>query len=70
MNLLYSWKELDLSIRVIVMIINLMYIAKFNGILTALYLVVKYIQTQNMHTWIYMKQLCLYTYTCEHIYIR
>ena len=51
-------------------IMRLIYIAQFdtNGILTALYTVIKYIQTQYMHIWTYMKQSCSYTYTCLHIY--
>ena len=54
----------------LIMIINLIYIVQFNtnGILTALYIVIKYIQTQYMHIWRYMKQLCSYTYACLHIY--
>ena len=51
-------------------ITNLLYIVQFdtNGILTALYIVIKYIQTQYMHIWTYMKQLSSYTFTCLHIY--
>ena len=51
--------------------INLIYIAQFdiNGILTALCIVIKYIQTQYTHImWIYMKQSCSYMCTCLHIY--
>ena len=53
----------------IVMIIQLIHIALFdtNGILTALYIIMKYIQTQSMHIWTYVKQSYLYTYTCLHI---
>ena len=52
-------------------IINLMCMAQFdtNSILTALYIVIKYIQTQYMHIWTYMKQSCSYTDTCLHIYM-
>ena len=54
----------------ITIIINLIYIAQFdiNGTLTALYIVIKYIQTQYMHIWTYVKQSYSYTYTCLHIY--
>ena len=53
-----------------IMIINLIYVAQCdtNGILTALYIVIKYIQTQYVHMWSYMKQSYSYTYTCLHIY--
>ena len=56
----------------ILIIINLIYIAQFNtkGILTALYIVIKYMQMQYMHIWTYMKQSCSYTYTCLHICIQ
>ena len=45
-------------------IINIIYVAPFdtNDILTALYIVIEYIQTQYMYVWTYMKQLCSYTY--------
>ena len=55
-------------------IINLIYIAQFhtNGILTALYIVIKYIQTQCMHIWTYIKIMFIhiihvYTDTCTNI---
>ena len=54
-----------------IMIIGLIYIAQFdtNGTLTALYIVIKYIQTQYIHIiWTYMKQSYSYAYTCLHIY--
>ena len=42
----------------IIIITNLIYIAHFdtNGILRALFIVIKYIQTQYMYIWTYMKQ--------------
>ena len=56
-------------IIIIIIIINLIYIAQFdtNGILTALYIVITYIQMQYVHVWTYMKQSYKYTYTCLHI---
>ena len=56
-------------IMIIIIIINLIYIAQFdtNGILTALYIVIMYIQMQYVHVWTYMKQSYKYTYTCLHI---
>ena len=54
---------------IIIMIINLIYIAQFdtNGILTALYIVIQDIQMQYVHIWTNMKQSYSYTYTCLHI---
>ena len=51
------------------MIINLIYIEQFDtdGILTALYIVIKYIRTQYMHIWTYMKQSYSYTYTYTYL---
>ena len=45
-------------VTAIIIIINLIYIAQFdtNGILTALYIVITYIQMQYVHVWTYMKQ--------------
>ena len=45
-------------IIIMIIIINLIYIAQFdtNCILTALYIVITYIQMQYMHIWTYMKQ--------------
>ena len=40
-----------------------------NPIYIALYIVIKYIQTQYVHIWTYMKQSYSHTYTCLHIYI-
>ena len=52
---------------IIVIIISLIYIAQFNtnGILTALYIVITYIQMQYVHVCTYA---CKYTYTCLHIH--
>ena len=54
---------------IIIIIINLIYIAQFNtnGILTALYVVIMYIQMQCVRIWTYMKQSYSYTHTCLHI---
>ena len=54
----------------IIIIINLIYIAQFdtNGILTALYIVIAYIQMQYVHVCTYAKQSYKYTYTCLHIH--
>ena len=54
--------------QIIIIIINLIYIAQFdtNGIFTALYVVITYIQMQYMHVWTYMKQSYKYTYI--HVY--
>ena len=51
-------------------IINLIYIAQFdtNGILTALYIVITYIQMQYVHVCTYAEQSYKYTYTCLHIH--
>ena len=51
------------------LIINLIYIAQFdtNGILTALYIVITYIQMQYVHVCTYAEQSYKYTYTCLHI---
>ena len=53
-----------------IIIINLIYIAQFdtNGILTALYIVITYIQMQYVHVCTYAKQSYKYTYTCLHIH--
>ena len=61
---------LCLSQRVIIIIINLIYIAQFdtNGILTALYIVITYIQMQYVHVCTYAEQSYKYTYTCLHIH--
>ena len=54
----------------IIIIINLIYIAQFdtNGILTALYIVITYIQMQYVHVCTYAEQSYKYTYTCLHIH--
>ena len=53
-----------------IIIINLIHIFDTSGILTALYIVIKYIQMQDMHIWTYMKLSCPYTlYMFTHIYI-
>ena len=56
-------------IIIIIIIINLIYIAQFdtNGILTALYIVITYIQMQYVHVCTYAEQSYKYTYTCLHI---
>ena len=50
-------------------VINLIYIAQFdtNGILTALYIVITYIQMQYVHVCTYAEQSYKYAYTCLHI---
>ena len=55
---------------IIIIIINLIYIAQFdtNGILTALYIVITYIQMQYVHVCTYAEQSYKYTYTCLHIH--
>ena len=55
---------------IIIIIINLIYIAQFdtNGILTALYIVITYIQMQYVHLCTYAEQSYKYTYTCLHIH--
>ena len=55
--------------KCIIIIINLIYIAQFdtNGILTALYIVITYIQMQYVHVCTYAEQSYKYTYTCLHI---
>ena len=57
-------------IIIIIIIINLIYIAQFdtNGILTALYIVITYIQMQYVHVCAYAEQSYKYTYTCLHIH--
>ena len=52
-----------LIIMIIIVIINLIYIAQFhiNCILTAMYIVIKYIQMQYVHICTYMKQSYSYT---------
>ena len=54
---------------IIIIIINLTYIAQFdtNSILTALYIVITYIQMQYVHVCTYAEQSYKYTYTCLHI---
>ena len=56
--------------QIIIIIINLIYIAQFdtNGILTALYIVMTYIQMQYVHVCTYAEQSYKYTYTCLHIH--
>ena len=51
-------------------IINLIYIAQFdtNGILTALYIVITYIQMHYVHVCTYEEQSYKYSYTCLHIH--
>ena len=67
------WRE-PLASRLIIIIImtitNLIYIAQFDtkSILTALYIVIKDIQTQYMHIWTYIKQSYSYTYAFLHTY--
>ena len=63
------YKTALIIIMIIIIIINLIYIAQFdtNGILTALYIVITYIQMQYVHVWTCMKQSYKYTYTCLHI---
>ena len=58
------------AIPLTIIIINLIYIAQFdtNGILTALYIVITYIQMQYVHVCTYAKQFYKYTYTCLHIH--
>ena len=58
-----------LFLIIIIIIINLIYIAQFdtNGILTALYIVITYIQMQYVHVCTYAEQSYKYTYTCLHI---
>ena len=58
------------TIIIIIIIINLIYIAQFdtNGILTALYIVITYIQMQYVHVCTYAEQSYKYTYTCLHIH--
>ena len=60
----------DDIIIIIIIIINLIYIAQFdtNGILTALYIVITYIQMQYVHVCAYAEQSYKYTYTCLHIH--
>ena len=55
---------------IIIIIINLIYIAQFdtNGILTALCIVITYIQMQYVHLCTYAEQSYKYTYTCLHIH--
>ena len=64
---LLDWKSS--MTRNVIIIINLIYIAQFdtNSILTALYIVITYIQMQYVHVSTYMKQSYSYTYTCLHI---
>ena len=59
----------ELGMMIIIIIINLIHIVQFdtNGILTALYIVIMYIQMQYVHVWTYAKQSYKYTYTCLHI---
>ena len=40
-----------------------------NSILTALYIVIKYIQMHYMHIWTYMKQSYPYTYTYTGLHV-
>ena len=58
-----------MMMRMIIIITNLIYIAQFgiNGIFTALYIVIQYIQTQHMLIWTYIQSYS-YTYTCQHMY--
>ena len=58
------------KIIIIIIIINLIYIAQFdtNGILKALYIVITYIQMQYVHVCTYAEQSYKYTYTCLHIH--
>ena len=53
---------------IIIIIINLIYKAQFdtNGILTALYIVITYIQMQYVHVWTYMKQSYCSGVQCTH----
>ena len=57
-------------IIIIIITINLIYIAQFdtNRILTALYIVITYIQMQYVHVCTYAEQSYKYTYTCLHIH--
>ena len=62
-----------LFLIMIIIIINLIYIAQFdtNGILTALYIVITYIQKQYVHVWPYAKQsyeIHIYMPTHTHIH--
>ena len=52
-----SRKPVMMSLLIVV-IINLIYIAQFdtNGVLTVLSIVIKYIQMQYVHVWTYIKQ--------------
>ena len=58
------------ALLIIIIIINLIYIAQFdtNGILTALNIVITYIQMQYVHVCAYAEQSYKYTYTCLHIH--
>ena len=62
-----DWQSCEV---IIIIIINLIYIAQFdtNGILTALYIVMTYIQMQYVHVCTYAEQSYKYTYTCLHIH--
>ena len=64
-----EWKKAVVT-PILIIIINLIYIAQFdtNGILTALYIVIAYIQMQYAHVWPYVKQSYKYTCTCLHIH--
>ena len=68
-DLLGLKKMMGIKMIIIIIIINLIYIVQFdtNGILTALYIVITYIQMQYVHVWTYMKQSYEYTYTCLNI---
>ena len=60
------------SAFMIIMIIYLIYIAQFDtsGILTVLYIVIQYIETQYMHIWTYIKHMThirVYTYVQIHM---
>ena len=61
---------ISIALLIIIIIINLIYIAQFdtNGILTALYIVITYIQMQHVHVCTYAKQPYKYTYTCLRIH--
>ena len=66
----YIFRGKILDILLIIIIINLIYIAQFdtNGILTALYIVITYIQMQYVHVCAYAEQSYKYAYTCLHIH--
>ena len=57
---------------IIMIIINLIYIAQFdtNGILTALYIVITYIQIQYVHIWPYISDLSCVCLCVQEVWIK